>query len=143
DRVALGLVGVELHGPPQLRIGTSVTDLPDQWLARLNAYRAAAGLPSVVEDPTFSANAAKHVQYMLLNPNEFKHDETPGLPGFTPEGQQAAKTGNLYMAWPPPVAASRAIDGWMESVNHRLGMLRRELTRSGFAGACDDRRCAL
>ena len=66
--------------------------LSKNWLERLNYYRQAAGLPSVIEASVYSAALAKHTNYMLLNvPTEgLWHGETPGYPGYTIEGAQAA-----------------------------------------------------
>jgi uncharacterized protein YkwD len=119
----------------------SVSDpLPAQWLTRFNAYRAAAGLSPVTENAKMSADAAKHVNYMLLNPDDFRHDEDPNRPGYTPEGQQSAKESNLAGGG-PGFAHFQAIDNWMESLHHRFGMFRPELTTTGFALGCDTQRC--
>ena len=142
-QVQLGLLGTEVHGaapvaaPPPVNTGA----LPGDWLGRFNAYRGAAGLAPVSEDAALTAAAARHISYMLLNPDEFKHDETPGLPGFTAEGQQAAKESNLFRS-SPGFGPADAIDGWMDSLYHRFGMLNAALTRTGFALNCDGRGCA-
>jgi hypothetical protein len=144
-QVQLGLLGSEVHGgaapaaapPPAANTGA----LPGDWLGRFNAYRTAAGLAPVPDDPALSAAAAKHISYMMQNPDEFKHDETPGLPGYTAEGQQAAKESNLFRS-SPGFSAADAIDGWMDSLYHRFGMLNAALTRTGFALNCDGRGCA-
>ena len=65
------------------------------WLDRFNAIRTAAGLAPVAEQASLSADAAKHVNYMLLNPSEFEHSENPALPGYTPEGDRSARESNL------------------------------------------------
>src|SRR5262249_11573279 len=85
---------------PPTATPTASPALPDTWLARFNVSRAAAGLPTVQEDPALSAADALHVQYMLLNPSEYNHDETPGLPGYTADGKRAAQQSNLFRAGP-------------------------------------------
>jgi hypothetical protein len=117
--------------------------LPENWLERFNAYRGAAGLPRVVEDPASSSDLAKHANYMLLNvPQEgLWHGETPGRPGYTPEGNQAATESNLYFSSDSHTKAATAIDAWMGSKGHRYGMLRPELSTTGFAIACDSQNC--
>lgn len=117
------------------------TYLPAAWLARLNRYRRAAGLEPVVEDPTLTRGVQQHVAYMLLNPDEYEHGETPGNPGYTPEGEQAARESNLWRTG-PGFTEAEAIDGWMESLFHRFGMLRPDLTTTGFALACNAHGCA-
>ena len=61
------------------------------WLTTVNYYRAMAGLGSVVEDGSMSAGAAAHSCYMLYN--GISHDETPGLEGYTPEGDHYRNKG--------------------------------------------------
>ena len=146
-QVQLGLLGSEVHGgaapvpAPAQQPAANTGALPGDWLGRFNAYRAAAGLAPVPDDPALSAAAAKHISYMLLNPDEFKHDETPGLAGYSAEGQQAAKESNLFRSSPGFTVAD-AVDGWMDSLYHRFGMLNAALTRTGFALNCDGRGCA-
>lgn len=117
------------------------TNLPENWLERFNVYRDASGLLPVVEDPVYSSDLAKHVNYMLLNPDDILwHGETPGRPGYSPEGAQAAAESNLWFPGPNTTAAT-AIDVWMGSMHHRFGMLRPELTTTGFAIGCDSQNC--
>lgn len=111
------------------------------WLDRFNAIRAAAGLSPVVEQASLSADAAKHVNYMLLNPGEFQHSENPALPGYTPEGDRSARESNLFRS-SPGYTQEQAIDAWMESLFHRYGMLRPELLNTGFAIGCNAQGCA-
>ncbi|MEI6046240.1 MAG: CAP domain-containing protein, partial [Chloroflexota bacterium] len=111
--------------------------LPSQWLARFNAYRAAAGLPPVTEDAALSAADAKHVDYMLLNPNEMVHDEDPTHPGYSPEGQQAAKQSNLARGG----SNNDPIDMWMSDILHRYGMLKPELISTGYSFKCNAQGC--
>jgi hypothetical protein len=139
-QVLLGLLGNDLKGVTASGAAPPVA-LPGGWLARLNAHRVAAGVPPVSEDPALSAAAAQHIAYMLANPDEYVHNETPGAPGFTAAGQQAAQQSNLFRAG-PGFTAEAAVDGWIDSIAHRFGMLRPELTRTGFALDCDARGCA-
>jgi len=125
---------------PRPRAATPTTSLPDAWLARFNAYRTAAGLPAVQEDPAFSAADALHVQYMLLNPDELEHNETASHPGYTADGQRAAQQSNLFRA-SPGFTEAQALDGWMDDMPHRFGMLNPPLTRTGFAIGCNTQTC--
>jgi cysteine-rich secretory family protein len=129
----------------QTNVGASSNNIPDNWLERFNYYRQAAGLPSVVESLAYSADLAKHVNYMLLNvPTEgLWHGETPGRPGYTAEGAQAAAESNLF--WFPSgvsyTTPAIAIDGWMGSIHHRYGMLNPDLVTTGFGIGCDTQNC--
>lgn len=120
--------------------------LSQNWLERLNYYRLMAGLPPVIEVQAYSADLAKHVNYMLWNvPVEgLWHGETPGRPGYTIEGDQAATESNLYWyssSSSPNCSPAMAVDAWMSSIYHRYGMLNPDLTTTGFALGCDNRNC--
>jgi hypothetical protein len=136
SQVLVGLLGRET-APTAIE-----PPLPHDWLERFNAIRAAAGLAPVVEDPQFSYDAGLHVNYMLLNPGNFRHAEDPARPGYSQAGHEAAAQSNLTQGHPVGTSASAMIDGWMESAGHRYGMLRPELKRTGFALGCNDRTCA-
>ncbi|MCC7355986.1 MAG: hypothetical protein IT330_19775 [Anaerolineae bacterium] len=124
------------HGGP----GISYAGLPEHWLERLNYYRRAADLPPLTEAPSFSVDLAKHVAYMLLNPDDIFHGETPGRPGYTPEGNRAAAESNLYW-YAGPIPPPDPIDTWMESLPHRYGILHHGLQTAGFALACNSQHC--
>jgi hypothetical protein len=65
-------------------------------MALFNAQRAAFGLPGdLVEDPAMSAACLNHVTLYHPLPDEFPHGETPGQPGYTPEGALAATRSSL------------------------------------------------
>ena len=97
-----------------------------QALARVNAYRAAAGLGAVRLDPALSKGCMAHAQYMLLNQGTAAmvgleaHTERPELPGATPAGAACGKAADLF----PGVAdLGLAIDGWMAGIYHRRPLL--------------------
>lgn len=128
------------------RVIGSATAPPSQpasqsWSAQLNAFRTAAGLPPAAENRTFSAEAAKHVRYMLLNPQELQHSENPLAPGYTPEGDRAARQSNLFKG-SPTLTVDDAMQMWMDSLPHRFGMLQPQLATTGFAFKCDSSGCA-
>ena len=122
-------------------VPTSTDPWPTNWLARLNAYRAATGLAAVSEDVALSNADGKHVNYMLLNPDDFRHDEDSTRPGYTQEGQTAAKQSNLFGGNGRRYTEANAIDAWIESPFHRFGMLNPKLNRSGFRLDCNDQHC--
>ena len=76
------LIQSDASAASQSEATISSIQLSQNWLERFNYYRQAAGLPSVIESPAYSADLAKHVTYMLLNvPTEgLWHGETPGHP---------------------------------------------------------------
>lgn len=57
----------------------------EEAVALYNAQRQANGIPGVASlSPALTDGCAKHVAYMKLN--GYGHGETPGRPGYTPEG---------------------------------------------------------
>src|SRR4051794_19026214 len=70
----------------------------------LNAQREAHGIPSgIVEDAGLSDGCAKHDQWSIRN-NKLQHFEEPLSPGYTAEGDAAARTSVLYRGgsdWSP------------------------------------------
>ena len=52
------------------------------WLDRVNAVRAAADLPPVVEDTAWSEGSRLHSRYMVKN-NYLAHDEDAHNPWYT------------------------------------------------------------
>ncbi len=67
---------------------------PQVLLDDVNAYRATLGFPPLVIDDALASSCQKHVDYMFANGGPAKvpdgHDEIPGNPGYTPEGDEAA-----------------------------------------------------
>ena len=105
------------------------------WLTTVNYYRAMAGLGSVVEDPSMSAGATSHSCYMLYN--GISHDETPGLQGYTPEGDVAGNSGNVAVSSVINTSARSHVELWMSGPFHAIGILRPNLHSTGF-GKCDN-----
>jgi hypothetical protein len=137
-------IAANLQPLVQIEAKNSV-ELSQNWLARFNYYRRAAGLPLVTEAPVYSVDLAKHVNYMLLNvPVEgLWHGETSGRPGYTAEGAQAAAESNLFWfsSGAPYGTSAMSIDAWMGSIHHRYGMLNPDLTTTGFSLGCDNQNC--
>lgn len=105
------------------------------WLTTVNYFREMAGLGPVVEDASLSDGAYKHSCYMLKN--DIAHDEIPGRPGYTPEGDAAGNNGNVAVSSAFGTTARSHIELWMTGPFHAVGILRPHLQRVGF-GKCDD-----
>ncbi len=104
------------------------------WLTTVNYFRAMAGVGPVVEDASMSAGAVQHSCYMLYN--GISHDETPGQPGYTPEGDVAGNSGNVAVSSQIGTSARSHIELWMSGPFHAIGVLRPNLQSTGF-GKCD------
>lgn len=96
----------------------------------VNSLRAANGIPAgIVEDPALSDGCAQHDHYMAVN-GVVTHYEDPSLPGYTPEGDQAARTSVLYDGGPSWSATS---DPFAAAPLHLHSLLAPRIDRMGAA----------
>jgi Cysteine-rich secretory protein family len=105
------------------------------WLTTVNYFREMSGLAPVTEDPAMSSGAYQHSCYMLAN--GISHDEVPGKPGYTAEGDAAGNSGNVAVSTAYGAAARTHIELWMTGPFHAIGVLRPNLRTAGF-GKCDN-----
>ncbi|WP_322800485.1 CAP domain-containing protein [Thermoflexus sp.] len=107
------------------------TSLPAEWLSRLNAYRAMAGLPPVIEEPAWNDGCWKHARYMVKN-DIITHGEDPQNRWYTPEGDECGRNANVMVSVSATAPDSDAIDVWMQAPFHAVGMLDPQLIRVGY-----------
>jgi hypothetical protein len=105
------------------------------WLTTVNHYRAMAGLSAVTEAAAMSSAAQQHSCYMLAN--GMSHDEVPGRPGYTAEGDTAGNNGNVAVSSGLNATDGSHVELWMTGPFHAIGILRPNLDTVGF-GACHD-----
>ncbi len=134
----------ESAAPPQLSYPSpAASDAILDGLARLNSYRAAAGVPVTALDGATSGGCLRHLQYLeaaaqitngggcLLDHAEPDH----GNPYYSPDSEHAGK--GALMACVPPSQGGlhswKAIDRWMDSLYHRIPILAPGLQRVGLA----------
>jgi hypothetical protein len=103
------------------------------WLGIVNTYRAMSGLGPLGENAAWSAEDAAHSCYMLYN--GISHDEIPGRTGYTPGGDVAGNSGNVAVSSSVSATARNHVDLWMTGPFHAIGVLRHNLTTTGF-GMC-------
>ena len=134
--VTIGLAVVALLASTAYAAAPSPAYIPptSDWLTTVNYYRAMAGVAPVTEDPSMSAGAANHSCYMLYN--GISHDETPGLQGYTPEGDLAGNNGNVAVSSQINTSDRSDVELWMTGPFHAIGVLRPNLVTTGF-GRCD------
>lgn len=103
-------------------------------IAFLNAQRAANGLPAdIVENVDWSDACAKHARYVELNGRNPSnpHDEDPSKPGYTPEGQQAARSSVLGGTY-----NDSGENPWEDAPIHLMQLLGPGLAETGYAPGC-------
>ena len=123
------------------------------WIERLNRYRAIAGVPAIVEDRRLSAADRAHARYLVQNfdagitDGASAHFETPGRPGYTIEGDGAARRSDVAlrkvviespMEAAPESIGDAAIDEWIAGPFHRVDLLDPAVTSAGWGSARQD-----
>jgi len=89
----------------------------------MTEIRVRSGVRPAMLDAKASADCLKHIEYLkkngLIEGNSgvSLHNEDPGKPGYTPEGAEAGKHGDIF----PQVPTLRvAIQGWYQTVWHAV-----------------------
>ena len=127
--VAGGLVVVTAAAETTAEAASSEND----WLAVVNAYRAASGLTPVVENAVWSSGSRNHSCWMLLN--GIAHDEQPGTAGYSADGDAAGNSANVAVSSNAGAVARSHIELWMSGPFHAIGVLRPAWRQAGF-GTC-------
>jgi uncharacterized protein YkwD len=110
---------------------TSTAQPEPDWLAYLNSFRGAAGVPRLAENGDWSAGAWLHSRYMVKN-GYVGHDEVPNNPWYSPEGQVAGQKGNVFVTSWLAAGDETAINFWMAAPFHAIAMLDPQLHTTGF-----------
>jgi hypothetical protein len=103
--------------------------------ARVNAFRAAAGLPEVALDAKLSAGCARHADYLLKNAGSeaiaglLAHQEQANLPGASREGADCGKNADIFNG---VADLDVAVDGFMAGIYHRRPVLDPGLSTIGI-----------
>ncbi len=130
---ALAVAGTALSGVAgPTAVQASGVDAND-WLSIVNIYRAQSGLRPVSANGSWDAGTRNHSCWMLLN--GIAHDEAPGTPGYTPDGDQAGNSSNVAVSTVEGTTAKGHVDLWMSGPFHAIGILRPNLTQSSY-GQC-------
>jgi uncharacterized protein YkwD len=104
-------------------------------LARVNGYRAHAGLKPVVLDDQLGRACLAHARYLAINEGHpalqglNAHDEDLTLPGASKEGRAAGKASVIATGDYRP---TDAVDDWMATLYHRMHILEPNLQSIGF-----------
>lgn len=129
----IGLTAIPDSSSAAIPAPSVTTPYDEDWLTIVNAYRQTSGLAPIVENTTWSAGARNHSCYMLYN--GITHDEVPGNPGYTADGDAAGNAGNVAVSSNVNETARGQIELWLTGPFHAIGILRHNLTASGY-GKC-------
>ncbi len=114
-------------------VATAAGPADTDWLGIVNVYRAQSGLPPVANNSAWSSGARNHSCWMLLN--GIAHDEAPGTPGYSTDGDQAGNSGNVAVSSSATATPRSHIDLWMSGPFHAIGLLRPSLQQAAY-GMC-------
>jgi uncharacterized protein YkwD len=119
------------HVPAPALTGNVANDA----VAHMNWMRESVGLGPVTEDPTLSHGCAVHLDYLValsaeLGSPQLAHQEDLSKSYASAEGNEAGINSVLSMG---EGEIASAIDGWMETLYHRLPLIHPGLTSIGVA----------
>lgn len=135
--IVLALLAIPMR--PALAVEEREAPLPAfDWLDRVNAVRAAADLPPVVEDAAWSAGSHLHSRYMVKN-DYLGHDEHEDNPWYTPEGRAAAQNGIAYTNDRYDASGQRGLDALLTTPFHLVNVLDPRLVKAGFGWYREDK----
>ena len=106
------------------------------WPSTVNAYRALANLPPVIEHPDWDAGVMAHATYTVVE-NTIGHTENPASPAYTADGATAAANSNVAGYSTPTPGFGWAVDLWMTGPFHAIGIIDPLLAESAFGIAHD------
>lgn len=121
----------------------AVTELPDPFvsglvaLGRVNQHRAVVGLPPLTYNKALGAAAAAHASYVYNHGYDVKHWQEPEHKDFIGrDADDRARyfgffrgAGEVIHYTNDPI---RAVEGWMETLYHRLPLIDPRVTEMGF-----------
>ncbi len=120
-------------------------DVVADGLARLNFWRAQLGLDPVTEDPMLTHGCQVHIAYLQqlsaeLGSPQLEHQEDMTKPYASAEGNQAGIDSVLSIGQPD---VDTAIDGWLNTLYHRLPLVHPGLSTVGIHYTPGDRYACL
>jgi hypothetical protein len=86
----------------------------------------------VIENPDWSNGNWLHSRYTVKN-DQLQHSENPGNPWYTPEGNAAAQSSNLFGSFNNLEDDQTAIAWWISGPFHAVGLLTPQLLETGFS----------
>ncbi|MBK8903951.1 MAG: CAP domain-containing protein [Anaerolineaceae bacterium] len=112
---------------------TEVTAVPaESWLTYLNHFRTMGGLTPLQNSPALSNGTQLHSRYMVLNDAPIAHSQSSSNPLYTPEGDQAAKNGNIFATTQIQADHTWAINFWISAPFHLTPIIDPGLETVGY-----------
>ena len=111
---------------------TAVPLLVPEWLAYLNRFRTMANLPPLVDLEGSTTGSRLHSRYMVGNDAPIAHFEEKEKPFYDENGDQAARSANLFATGQMEANYLWGINFWISAPFHLLGILNPNLEVVGF-----------
>ena len=137
--LAMGLLAACGSGAAVVPGGASPFFATTAAVDRLNYYRQQAGLPLAPNNAGLSTGCQAHADYLVRNAISLPtaqlgaHTEDPLSPGFSADGALAGENSIIFQG----VAAQTAVDQWLQTLYHRLGLFDPNLKKVGCGAAGD------
>lgn len=110
---------------------TATAPIP-AWLRSVNRYREGANLHPLSENASWTQGEWLHSRYMVKE-DHISHQENPSSPWYTPEGNAAGRSGNIYVSGYSSSIDDWAISFWMTAPFHAVSILDPQLYETAFA----------
>ncbi|MCA9902129.1 MAG: CAP domain-containing protein [Ardenticatenaceae bacterium] len=130
-----------LTTPPEAHPAENLADRADEeivpmseetWLTYLNYFRSMGDLEPLQNSAALTNGSQLHSRYMVLNDDPISHNESHSNPLFTPEGNQAAKNGNIFATTQIEADYRWAINFWVSAPFHLVNILDPTLATVGY-----------
>jgi hypothetical protein len=128
--------GQESTAPASLPpVAMALTPAGPDWLQLVNAYRGAAGLPPVGDEPSWTPSVAAHADYTVRS-GMVSHRQNPSLPGASAAGDVAARN-SVLSYWTDSRDDRTLVEMWVAGPFHLAHIIEPRLQRVAFASARD------
>lgn len=115
----------------------TATPAQPSWLQYVNQFRQAAKLHPLIENFDWSQGDWLHSRYMVKE-DHITHHENTSSPWYTPEGDVAGRSGNIYVSSSTGTPDEWAINFWMSGPFHAVAILDPQLFQTAFASYRED-----
>jgi hypothetical protein len=88
--------------------------------------------PVLQNSPTLSSGSLLHSRYMVLNDTPIAHSQSTSNPLYTPQGNQAAKNGNIFATTQIQADHTWAINFWISAPFHLTPIIDPALETVGY-----------
>jgi uncharacterized protein YkwD len=112
---------------------TEVETTPaETWLVYLNHFRTMGGMAPLLNSAALSNGSQLHSRYIVLNDTPIAHSQNTTNALYTPEGDNAARNGNLFTTTQIEADYTWAMNFWASAPFHLIPILDPNLQTIGY-----------